>query len=143
MTTEVFIDGACRNNGIPGATLQAACAVVIYEKHKEIARFVRPLGQRSNNQAEYEALIMALLMCRMADIVDPIIYSDSAVVVNQVSGKWRCSHTSLIPLFYAVESLGAEYNFKLLHVPRKYVRVADKLCNKCLDDLASSEIMNQ
>lgn len=143
MTVEVFVDGACRNNGIPGATLQAACAVVIYEKRKEIARFVRPLGQRSNNQAEYEALIMALLMCRMSDLVDPIIYSDSAVVVNQVTGKWRCTHPSLIPLFYAVESLSTDYSFHLSHVPRKFVRVADKLCNKCLDDLASSEIMNQ
>lgn len=142
MISEVFIDGACRNNGITGATKIAACAVIIYENRKEISRFARPLGERTNNQAEYEALIHALLMCSMASVVDPIIYSDSAVVVNQVTGIWKCHNQSLFPFWKTVQTIKDEYDFRLVHVPRHFVRLADKLCNECLDDLDQAKTLN-
>jgi ribonuclease HI len=142
MISEVFIDGACRNNGIAGVPNNAACAVIVYENRKEILRFARPLGERTNNQAEYEALIHALLMCSMADIKDPVIYSDSSVVVNQVTGLWRCHSSSLFPFWKTVETIKEEYNFRLVHVPRHFVRLADKLCNECLDDLDQAKTSN-
>lgn len=134
MITEVFVDGACRNNGDPFRPNNAACAFIIYQNRNEVVRFARGLGDRTNNQAEYEALIHALLVCSIS-YVDPIIYSDSALVVNQVTGVWKCHHPSLLPLYKAVQDIKHEYNFQLVHVARNFVRVADKLCNIALDEL--------
>lgn len=134
MLTEVFIDGACRNNGNPALPNFAACAVVIYQNRQEVVRIARGLGDRTNNEAEYEALIHALLICSVS-YIDPVIFSDSALVVNQTNGTWKCLNQSLFPFYKTVQDIKAEYNFQLVHVPRKFVRVADRLCNTCLDEL--------
>lgn len=139
MAIEIFIDGASRGTGTGSkpSVGEAACAVVIYKNRKLIAEFARPLGTRTNNQAEYEALVTALLICSMsAEIADPIIYCDSAVVVNQVEGKWECKQKNLIPLLMSVNIIKENYRFRLIQVPRDHVHVADTLVNRCLDQLA-------
>jgi ribonuclease HI len=134
---EVFIDGASRGQGKNKASLgEAACAVVIFDKKKPAAQYARGLGKRTNNEAEYEALIAALLMCVMSDYRDPIIYSDSAVVVNQVNNKWACRSSRLIPLWLSVKEIQQEYRFRLVQVQRNKVSVADKLANKFLNTLS-------
>lgn len=138
MLIEVFIDGAARGAGMGSkpSTGEAACAVIIYKNRKKIAEYARPLGERTNNQAEYEALIAALLICSMStEILDPIIYCDSSVVVNQVGGKWECRNKDLVPLLMSVNIIKEVYRFKLEQVPRRLVREADALVNKCLDEL--------
>lgn len=134
MLYEVFVDGASRGQGQVEIG-EAACAVVIYKNRKLITQYARPLGRRTNNEAEYEAVITALLMCASdPDIKDPIIYSDSLVVVNHVNGKWKCNDT-LFPLLTAVRIVKQDYRFRLIHTKRKDVHTADALVNKCLDHL--------
>jgi ribonuclease HI len=101
---QVYCDGASRGQG-QKTRGEAACAVVVYKNNKEIARYARGLGKRTNNEAEYEAVITSLLICSMADLYDPIIYSDSAVVVNHITGKWECRHESLLPLLHSVKEI--------------------------------------
>src|SRR5690348_6047641 len=111
MYWECVIDGASRGQG-QRKLGEGACAVVIYKNKKEYAKYARPLGKCTNNQAEYEALITCLLICSMdPSIVDPVIYSDSAVVVNQVNGKWACRHETLLPLLLAVQIIQEEFRF--------------------------------
>lgn len=137
MTIEIFVDGASRGQGQSKEPGEAACAVVVYNKRKKIAQYARPLGRRSNNEAEYEALIAGLLICSMSnEIINPIIYSDSSLVVNQVNGKWECKNENLIPLLLSVKIIKEEYTFRLVQVPRAYVHEADTLANACLDRLA-------
>lgn len=140
MLVEVFVDGGSRGQGQVSGAGEAACAVVIYKNRKKIAEYARPLGRRTNNEAEYEALITALLICSMStEIVDPIIYSDSAVVVNQVNGKWECKNENLIPLLMSVNIIKDEYRFRLLQVPRSLVHEPDLLVNVCLDKLQAKK----
>ena len=134
MHIEVFCDGASRGQGKKKIG-EASCAVVVYKNRRKIAQFARGLGPRSNNEAEYEALIAGLLICSMADFVDPIIYTDSAVVANQVNGKWKCRNASLIPLLMTVEDIRDEFNFKLVQVDRTFVWEPDALANEFLDTL--------
>jgi len=133
MYVEAFIDGACRNEGVFGGKRKAACAVNVYYKKKEKVRFTRLLGELDHNQAEYEALITALLILTMSDFKDPTIYSDSAIVVNQVNGKWKIKSEKLVPYYLSVMEIAAEYNFKLVQVPRSKVFIPDELCNQMLD----------
>lgn len=134
MNVEVFCDGASRGQGQKKFG-EASCAAVVYKNRKKVAQFARGLGPRTNNEAEYEAVIAALLICSMSDLVDPIIYTDSAVVANQINGKWKCKNSSLIPLLMTIEDIGSEYNFRVLQVPRGFVWEADALANEFLDQL--------
>jgi ribonuclease HI len=99
------------------------------------AQFARGLGKRNNNEAEYEAVIAGLLICSMADLLDPIIYTDSALVANQINGKWKCKKDNLIPLLMTVEEIREEYNFRVVQVPRAFVWEPDSLANTFLDGL--------
>lgn len=139
MNIKVFIDGACRNNGSKTAVPQAACAFAIYKNKTLLAQYARGLGIRTVNEAEYEALINALLACSMSGYPRPSIYSDSAVVVNQIKGKWRCSDKKLFPLYLSVKEIEAEYPFDLFQVPRSKVFIPDMLCNLFLDKLAQHQ----
>lgn len=139
MYTEVFIDGASRNNGSTSREIEAACACVIYKNKKEVVRFARGLGPRTNNEAEYEALLAALLLLVMSDLTHPIIYSDSAVVVNQIKGTWACRATHLLPLYLSVKEIEQQYPFDLRQVPRNKVFVPDELCNQFLDQLEAEK----
>jgi ribonuclease HI len=134
MNIEVFCDGASRGQGQKKVG-EASCAVVVYKNRRKIAQFARGLGQRSNNEAEYEAVIAALLMCSMSDLKDPIIYTDSAVIANHISGKWKCKNASLLPLLMTIEDIKEEYQFRVLQVPRAFVWEADMLANEFLDQL--------
>ncbi len=134
MNIEVFCDGASRGQGQKRFG-EAACAAIVYKNRKKVAQFARGLGPRTNNEAEYEAVIAGLLICSMSDLIDPIIYTDSAVVANQISGKWKCKNSSLMPLLMTVEDIRSEYNFRVLQVPRSFVWEADALANTFLDEL--------
>ena len=134
MNIEVFCDGASRGQGQKKFG-EASCGVVVYKNRKKIAQFASCLGARTNNEAEYEAVIAGLLICSMADLVDPIIYTDSAVVANQVNGKWKCKNAALMPLLMTVEEIKAEFNFRVVQVPRAFVWEPDGLANEFLDQL--------
>jgi ribonuclease HI len=71
----------------------------------------------------------------MSDFIDPIIYTDSAVVANQVNKKWKCKNLSLLPLLMTIEEIRAEYRFRLVQVPRNLVWEPDHLANEFLDQL--------
>ena len=135
MNFEVFCDGASRGQG-QKKTGEAACSVVVYKNRKKIAQFSRGLGPRTNNEAEYEAVIAGLLISAMADLVDPIIYTDSAVVANQTNGKLECKNRLLIPLLMTVEEMRQAYNFRIIQVPRAFVWEPDALANAFLDELS-------
>lgn len=134
MTIEVFCDGASRGQGQKRFG-EASCASVVYKNRKKIAQFARGLGQRTSNEAEYEAVISGLLICSMADLLDPIIYTDSAVVANQVNGKWQCRNDTLMPLLMTIEEIRSEFNFRVVQVKRSFVWEPDQLANTFLDQL--------
>lgn len=139
MNIEVFCDGASRGQGQKRFG-EAACAAIVYKNRKKIAQFARGLGSRTNNEAEYEAVIAGLLICSMSDLVDPIIYTDSAVVANQINGKWECKNAALMPLLMTIEDIKSEYKFRVVQVPRSFVWEPDALANTFLDELELRKI---
>lgn len=141
MNIEVFCDGASRGQGQKRIG-EAACAAVVYKNRKKVAQFARGLGSRTNNEAEYEAVIAGLLICSMSDFKDPIIYTDSAVIANHISGKWKCKNPSLLPLLMTVEDIRQEYPFRVVQVPRNFVWEPDLLSNQFLDQLAQKKAGN-
>lgn len=134
MNIEVFCDGASRGQGQKKFG-EASCATVVYKNRKKVAQFARGLGARTNNEAEYEAVIAGLLICSMSDFIDPIIYTDSAVVANQVNGNWQCKNESLVPLLMTIQDIREEFSFRVVQVNRSFVWEPDMLANQFLDEL--------
>jgi len=132
----IYTDGASRGN--PGP---ASIGVVISdEKGKEIKKYSQFIGQSTNNQAEYEAVIFALkkikalLGKKTAENLEVEIRSDSELLTSQLSGGYKILDKNIQDLFIKVWNLKIDYkkvNFVL--VPREKNTMADFLANEALD----------
>jgi ribonuclease HI len=96
----------------------------------------RYLGSRTNNQAEYEALIAALESTVKLHAEEVTCHLDSQLVVKQVTGEYRVKNSELRQLWRKVQEL--RKNFKkttLISVPRTNIHIqkADALVNEALD----------
>ena len=122
----LYIDGAAdlhsKTAGIGG---------VIYSSNNEIFSFSEYLHDATNNEAEYNALIMGLKSLLKLKLLNPIIYSDSELIVNQVNGKYRVKNDRMKLLHKEVIGLLSNFeNWSLIHVFRDNNKVADKLANE-------------
>ena len=130
---QIFVDGAARGNpGPAGAGVYVLCSD---EEIKE-AFF---LGEKTNNQAEYLALILALyLIMQKLDRENLknnflIIHSDSELLIKQLNGFYRIKNPMLIKLNNVVVQLLRSVPHKFIHVLRDKNKIADKLANYGID----------
>ena len=83
-TIKLFVDGAAdlhsKTAGIGG---------VIYLNNKELSNFSEPLFDKTNNEAEYLALIKGIQQLIDLKVASVIIYADSELVVKQVLGIYK------------------------------------------------------
>jgi ribonuclease HI len=132
----VFIDGASRGN--PG---ESAIGFVVHGRSgEEIVRFGRRIGSRTNNYAEYAALVEALeyVLAHRGDLADegPLtVSSDSQLLVLQMKGTYRVKSGNILPLYQRARELeqelgGAQYR----HVKREENKTADWIVNRVLDE---------
>jgi ribonuclease HI len=126
-------DGASRGN--PGEA--GAGALLRDPEGRRIWEVARPLGRRTNNEAEYAALILLLEEAERRGIGELEIRGDSRLVVEQVRGRWKISAPHLRPLAERARALMAGRAVRLLWVPREENREADALSNRALDGGAS------
>ncbi|OMO95998.1 reverse transcriptase [Corchorus capsularis] len=72
-----------------------------------------------NNQAKYEALIIGLEMLREMKASSVQIKGDSLLVVNHLTGEFKCTSPTLLPYFALATQLLEEFdNVSVEHVPR-------------------------
>ncbi|OPX23069.1 MAG: 2-C-methyl-D-erythritol 2,4-cyclodiphosphate synthase [Planctomycetales bacterium 4484_113] len=127
-----FADGGSRGN--PGP---AACACVVLDQDGvEIGSASRFLGEATNNQAEYEGLLLALRELERLGLQQKavVIHLDSSLVFHQVTGKFRVKSPDLRKLVRRVAREIAKFEkVRLALVPRGNNRAADRLVNQALD----------
>lgn len=124
------IDGASRGN--PGP---AAYAVILRGADgKQVAAISKCIGRKTNNIAEYHALIAALDYAVANGIRALRVRSDSELLVRQIQGRYRVKNEDLKPLHERAQKLarGLDY-FVIEHVPREENGDADLLANAALD----------
>ena len=126
----IWMDGACRGNPGPasvGAVIRSAAGSVL----REISEC---LGHTTNNVAEYSALIRALEEAKALGARRVEAFSDSQLLVRQMSGQYRVKHPGLKPLHLRAAELARGFEqFSFTHVPREENRDADRLANEALD----------
>lgn len=129
-TWVIHIDGASRGN--PG---KAGAGIIMRKDGQVVSREGFYLGIKTNNQAEYYALLLALFFIQQyANKNDLIrIASDSELLVKQITGIYKIKNAGLRPLFTLAQTIFAQYTIKIMHVMREDNVEADALANKGVD----------
>ncbi|MBI5037098.1 MAG: ribonuclease HI family protein [Candidatus Kerfeldbacteria bacterium] len=132
MTPEVvrlYTDGGARGN--PGP---AGAGFVLYRGSERVAEGARYLGEATNNQAEYAALIDGMKKVVALGERDVDVYMDSELIVNQMRRTYRVKDAALGKLFIQawniVQTLG---RVTFSHIPREENAEADRLVNQAID----------
>ena len=126
---EGFFDGASRGN--PGKA--GAGALMINEEGKVVWETSRFLGQKTNNEAEYMALILLLKAAKEHGVRSLRVFGDSKLVVSQVSRQWKINLPHLRLLAQQVWELAEGMNISYHWIPREQNKSADILSNEGID----------
>ncbi len=125
----IYTDGGCQHN--PGP---AAIGVVIQdEAGKTLETISRHIGQGTNNQAEYRALIAGLERALELQARAVEVRSDSQLMVEQMSGRYKVKDAALKPLFQKAQDLRWRFGgFSIGYIPRHKNHQADRLAGLAL-----------
>jgi ribonuclease HI len=124
------IDGGARGN--PGP---AGYGVFITDQtgHK-VAELSHPLGNTTNNVAEYNGLLAALRYAIEHNKKALKVVSDSELLVRQMKGIYKVKNQDLRRLYDQAQQLVAQLEwFQIQHVLREQNRDADRLANEAMD----------
>lgn len=127
----LMVDGAARGN--PG---EAGCGAAICDENGTVIKKVsRYLGYATNNVAEYEALLMGLEAVLQLGKKRICVQSDSQLLVRQLNGEYRVRDEKLKALFQRTIALLRQLeSYRILHVPRRLNKLADRLANQGIDN---------
>jgi ribonuclease HI len=126
----IHTDGGARGN--PGP---AAFAYVIQRDGHPAIEEAGCIGEATNNQAEYTALIRALEHAERLGKNRPLhVHSDSELIVKQLNGEYRVKDAGLRPLYEEARRLASRFpSVSIRHIPRSANTWADRLYNAALD----------
>jgi ribonuclease HI len=119
-----YVDGGSLGN--PGP---AGIGVVIDVPEGQKIRIAKWIGRQDNNVAEYLALLEAL-QCALKLRARAIhVYSDSQVVVRQMTGQYSCRSPRLYSLHWTCRKLSRSLDFSISYLPREYNSEANALAS--------------
>ena len=126
----IHIDSAARGN--PGP---AAIGVVLAESGgRTLREHGARIGETTNNEAEYRALLCSLELARETGATHLRVHSDSELLVKQMNGLYRVKNEQLLPLYLQARALCAGFSsVEITYIPRSRNRRADQLANLALD----------
>lgn len=132
----IYTDGGSRGN--PGP---AAIGVVFADgRGHPSKRYGKTLGVKTNNEAEYEAVLFALQKARALFGKEKIrgmdieVRMDSELVCRQLIGEYKIEEERLWPLFMRIWNTRRDFGaLAFRHVRREENREADRLVNEALD----------
>ncbi len=127
-----YSDGGSRGNPGPAAI----AFLLLGEDGHPVKRRSRYLGERTNNQAEYEALIAAMQTALALGAEDVTCHLDSELVVKHLKGDYKVKDKDLMILWHQARELANCFSqIRFVNVPRtnNYIQEADGLLNATLD----------
>ena len=128
---KLFTDGCARGNPGPAG----AGYVITDMSGSEIDSGFKFLGKsETNNQAEYGALIVGLSKCLNQSKGIVHVYSDSELMVKQLTGAYRITKPHLRKMAENVRKLMEGFQkVTFHHIKRDKNKIADELANRAVD----------
>ena len=129
----IFFDGASRNN--PGPS---GAGIYIKNKNKAVCKDGYYLGKKTNNQAEYLAFLISLLIVEKKIAskktnLHLVISSDSELLVKQINGLYKVKNADLKKIKKIIDTFLKNKSYEIKHVLRAKNKVADQLANEGID----------
>lgn len=132
----IYTDGGSRGN--PGP---AAIGMALADRTGHILkRYGKTIGRKTNNEAEYEAVLFALTKTRALYGKDRVkkmaieVRMDSELVCRQLEGRYKIEEERLWPLFMRIWNARRDFGeLSFRYVRREENREADRLVNEALD----------
>ncbi len=137
-TIVAYIDGGSRGN--PGP---AASGFILSDQDGNplLAKGIF-LGTKTNNEAEYTALVKALEAALELKAEKIMIFGDSELLVKQINGQYKVKSEKILPLYEQATGFLAQFKkWKIEHVYREKNKIADGLVNESLDK--KSDVVKQ
>jgi ribonuclease HI len=126
-----YIDGGSLGN--PGPS---GIGVVISGVRDGKLKIAKWIGWQDNNVAEYLALLEALQCAVLLKARALHVYSDSEVVVKQMTGVYACRSPRLYSLNWTCRKLARSLKFSISHVRRELNAEANRLANSAAREKA-------
>jgi ribonuclease HI len=130
----IFMDGASRGN--PGP---AGAGIFMFQGQKNILAEGLYLGKKTNNQAEYLALLLAVLFVEKLIAEKKVaftrirFFSDSELMIKQMNGIYKVKNEQLQALHGIITTRLKKYVCSFTHVLRGKNADADALANLGVD----------
>ncbi|MGD8505947.1 MAG: ribonuclease HI family protein [Candidatus Bathyarchaeota archaeon] len=132
VNVKVYSDGASRGN--PG--ISAIAFMILAEDGRLMKKYSRYVGIRTNNQAEYEALISALESASTLTDKEVTCYLDSELVVKHLNGEYQVRNSRLKVLWVKVQELKQKFQrvtFRNVARTDMHIKHVDQLANQALE----------
>ena len=130
MKVTVHVDGGARGNPGPAAI----AAVLTGEDGALLEERGEPIGEATNNVAEYRALLLGIELAKELGADEAELVADSLLIVEQVRGNWKVKQAHLRELHRQVRSALERFRrWSVRHVRREENAAADALVNATLD----------
>lgn len=126
----IYTDGGSINN--PG---KAAIGVII-KFNEKIKEYIKEIGVKTNNQAEYEAIIFAIEKIKQIFGKDNlkktniIINTDSQIVAYQLNNKFKVNDKNIYNYFIKAHNLMIDFPYLKINLIKRENNPADKLVKK-------------
>jgi ribonuclease HI len=122
-----YIDGGSLGN--PGPS---GIGVVLDRSEGPTIRVAKWIGHQDNNVAEYVALLEALQCALTIKASKLHVYSDSQVVVRQMTGEYTCRSPRLYSLNWICRKLARSLDFTISHIRREQNTEANRLASSAV-----------
>ena len=110
--------------------------VLLSPKGDVIECIIRLDFPTTNNEAEYEALVVGLDLAKAAGATSIVIYCDSQVITNQINGDYECKGERMKLYLDQVKKRIDDLQAKIIQIPRGENEQANRLAK-----VASTEHM--
>jgi len=132
----LFTDGGARGNpGVAGAG-----AVIIDEVGETLKEVNKALGVTTNNEAEYQAVILGLEAIKEMFGTEGLknmeveLKVDSELIARQITGKYKVKEERLKNWWRVIDDLRVDFpNFTVIEIRREQNKIADRLANEAMD----------
>ncbi|MBU1289917.1 ribonuclease HI family protein [Patescibacteria group bacterium] len=143
MKIKIYTDGGSRGN--PGPS---AIGVVIIQEGEASKKYGEYIGEGTNNQAEYKAVIFALKKVKQlfgkqkAKGAEITVLSDSELLVKHINHQYKIKEGELQSLFLEVWNLMLDFNqVNFQHTLRGGNKEADEMVNRALDEKSNKQTL--
>jgi ribonuclease HI len=114
--------------------------VITTLRGRVVDRIARGIGTATNNVAEYTAALEGLKRAKELGATDVLLRSDSKLLIEQLSGRFRVKNPTLQRLHTQVRATAKAFvRVGYEHVPRELNKEADRLANQGVDEWLSGQ----